>query len=249
VARCSKESGVRLVSVPLAKDYSHPLDAMAAGARSSAGLVYICNPNNPTGTLTRRQDIEAFLRSLPASVYVLVDEAYHHYVSDSADYASFIDRPIDDARIIVIRSFSKMYGLAGLRIGYGIASADTVRRLARHQLGAEVNVLAARAASGALDDLEHLAVSAARNADARQEFFNQANARMLRVIDSHTNFVMLNVGRPAAPVVEHYRAHHIVLPVPFAGFETHLRVSLGTEPEMRECWRVWDLLPMHAMSM
>src|SRR5438034_396130 len=106
---------VRASAVALAKDYSHDLEAMLAHIDAAAGLVYICNPNNPTGTLTRRQDIEGFIRSVPATTHILIDEAYHHYVTPSSDYASFIDRPVDDDRVIVARSFSQVYGLAGLR--------------------------------------------------------------------------------------------------------------------------------------
>ena len=90
-----------------------------------------------------------------------------------------------------------------------------------------------------------------RNEDARQEFFNEANARMVRVIDSRTNFVMVNSGRPAAPIVEHFQKHDVLLPLPFAGFEHYIRVSLGTPEDMRAFWRVWDLMPGggHGMSM
>jgi histidinol-phosphate/aromatic aminotransferase/cobyric acid decarboxylase-like protein len=106
-----------------------------------------------------------------------------------------------------------------------------------------VNVLAAAGAMAALDDIEHVRMSVQRNADDRQEFFNQANARMLRPIDSQTNFVMLDTGRPAAGIVEHFRTNGVLVSGPFAPFDTHIRVSLGTPAEMREFWRVWDLLP------
>jgi histidinol-phosphate aminotransferase len=236
-------SGVEVVAVPLTRDYSHDLDAMLAGRGASAALIYICNPNNPTGTLTRRQGIEGFVRKLPPSARVVIDEAYHHYVEPSSDYASFLDRPLADPRVIVTRSFSTIDGLAGLRVGYAIAAPETARLLRRHALPDNVNVIAARAALAALRDDEHIRVSRARNADDRQEFYNEANARMLRVIDSHTNFVMVDAGRPAAQVIEHFRTHNIALPKPFAGFAKHIRVSLGTPEEMRTFWRVWDRMP------
>src|SRR5439155_16126808 len=125
----AERAGAGVVAVPLRLDYSHDLAAMLTRSDASTGLVYICNPNNPTGTLTPRCDLEAFIRELPETTHVLIDEAYHHYAGTSADYASFIDRPIDDGRVIVTRTFSKVYGLAGLRIGYAIASPETVRRL------------------------------------------------------------------------------------------------------------------------
>ena len=106
----------------MSTDYTHDLNGMLARIDAETGLVYICNPHNPTGRVTRRQDLEAFLRKLPATMVVLIDEAYHHYVGESSEYASFIDRPVDDRRVIVTRSFSKIYGLAGLRVGYAVAA-------------------------------------------------------------------------------------------------------------------------------
>src|SRR5207247_1518125 len=115
-------SGADLVEVPLRKDYAHDLDAMLAASDAHAGLIYVCTPNNPTGTLTRRADLEAFLRRLPAGAHVLIDEAYHDYIGGSLEHASFADRPVDDERVIVSRSFSTIHGLAGMRIGYAIAA-------------------------------------------------------------------------------------------------------------------------------
>jgi histidinol-phosphate aminotransferase len=243
IARFAENAGAEVIAVPLAKDYAHDLEAMLARVDASAGLVYICNPNNPTGTLTRRQDIEAFVRSLPPATRVFIDEAYHHYVTPSSDYASFIDRPMDGNGVIVARTFSQVYGLAGLRIGYAVAAPATARVLESYRLPDEVNIVAAKAAITALGDSEHVVESVKRNADNRQEFFNQANARMVRAIDSHANFVMLNTGRPAAEVIEHFRKNNIVLPPPIPSFDEHIRVSLGTVEDMCEFWRVWDLQP------
>jgi histidinol-phosphate aminotransferase len=249
-ATYSERSRTEIVTVPLTRNYAHDLDAMLARCGSGPTLVYICNPNNPTGTLTRWRDLEAFVHKLPAKACVLIDEAYHDYVGPSGDYASFLDRPLVDPRVIVTRSFSKVHGLAGLRIGYAVLAPETARRLRLHELQDSVNVVSANAALLALTDDEHVATSLARNADDRQEFFNEANARMLRVIDSQTNFVMLNTGRPAAPLVEHFRKLDVVLPPPFPGFADHIRVSLGTPGDMRVFWRAWDLMPGggHVMS-
>ena len=210
---------------------------MLARCDAATAMVYICNPNNPTGTLTRRQDLEAFLRKLPPTVHVVIDEAYHDYVEPSADYASFIDRPVADPRVIVTRSFSKIHGLAGLRVGYAVAAPDTARSLRSYQLPENVNVLAAKAAVVALEDVEHVRASLVRNTDDRQEFFNEADSRMLRVIDSRANFVMLPTHRPALQVVEHLKKHNVLVPQPFAGFDQHIRVSLGTAEDMRAFWR------------
>ena len=168
---------------------------MAAAARDArAGLVYVCNPNSPTGTLTRRGDIEGFLSALPPSVYVVVDEAHHNYVPRTLETLSFLDRRVDDDRVIVVRSFSNLYGLAGLRVGYTVTTRETAKRLEEHKLTHNITVVGARAALAALDDAGYVAERIRRNSDERQEFFNQVHARMLRVIDSQTNFVMLDVS-------------------------------------------------------
>ena len=120
-----------------------------------------------------------------------------------------------------------------------------------------VNALAARAAVAAVDDVEHVQLTVQRNANERQEFFNQANARMLRVVDSQANFVMLNTlamhhttTRPAAEIVEHFKTNRALVAGPFPGYETCIRVALGTTAEIGEFWRIWDLLPgHHHMSM
>ena len=246
----ARRSASEIVSVPLRSDYSHDLETMLSRADSSTGIVFICNPNNPTGSVTRRRDLESFIAKLPSSTIVLIDEAYHHYVGGSSDYASFIDRPLNDPRVIVTRTFSTVHALGGLRVGYAIASADAAARLEASGLTNNVNAIASIAAMAALDDVDHVRAMVRRNADDRQEFANQANARMLRVVDSHANFVLLNTGRPAVELVEHFRKNSVLVGGPFQPFDKHLRVSLGSPDEMREFWRVWDLMPAnHAMPM
>jgi histidinol-phosphate aminotransferase len=243
VGQYARRRGVDVAAVPLKKDHSHDLDGMLARSDATTGLLYVCNPNNPTGTLTSRRDLEAVLARLPATTHVLIDEAYQQYAGESPEHASFIDRPVGDRRVIVARSFSKIYGLGSMRIGYAIASAETSALLAAHRLSGEVNVAAAMAAAAAIDDVAHVRRSMNRNVDDRQEFYNQANARMLRTIDSQTNFVMLKVAHSATDVVQHFRKHAILIGPVFPGFEKYVRVSMGTADQMNEFWRVWDLMP------
>ena len=242
-SRYAKSMNRDVMSIPLRPGYSHDLDAMLDRCDSSTGLVYICNPNNPTGSLTHRRDLESFIAKLPATTRVLIDEAYHHYVDDTSDYRSFIDHPIDDDRVIVTRSFSKIYGLAPLRIGYAVASRDVATMLEAHRTSEEVSAITVKAAVAALTDGDYVRVSRMRNADDRQEFFNQANARMVRWIDSQTNFVMLNADRPAEEVVAHFERNRVLLSRPYVHFPKYVRVSLGTPAEMHEFWRVWELMP------
>lgn len=249
IAREARRLHAKVAAIPLTKLYAHDLDAMLAQANGSTGLVYICNPNNPTASLTARQDLEAFIRKLPSGFVVVIDEAYHHYVAESPSYASFIDNPVDDDRLIVTRTFSAAYGLAGLRVGYAVASPKRARQLSSGRLQFGVNTVAARAAVAALNDSEYLRISAKRNTDDRQEFLNRANGWMLRTIDSHTNFLMLNTGRPALEVIEHFKKNNILLGTQIPAMDRYVRVSLGTPSEMKRFWDVWGLMPPHEMSM
>lgn len=245
----AQTTGAEVISVPLNKMYEHDLETMLARTRASTGLVYICNPNNPTGTLTPRTDIEAFVGKLPPTTMVLIDEAYHHFVSATGAYASFLDRPFNDSRVVVTRTFSKIYGLAGMRIGYVVAAPEVARRLSARRLTFGVSAVSARAAASALDDSAYVLMAARRNANDRQEFMNQANARMMRIIDSHTNFVMLNPGRPVEEVFKHLQSHNIHVAPPIPEMSKYLRVSLGTPVEMLRFWKALDLMPAHKMAM
>jgi histidinol-phosphate aminotransferase len=243
IAEYARSVGADVVTVPLTRQYAHDLDAMLARLDASGGLVYICNPNNPTGTLTPRHELETFIRRLPSTARVLIDEAYHHYAGTSSAYASFIDRPVDDRRVIVTRSLSKVHGLSGLRLGYAIAAPEAARRLRAAEPPMDVGAGALRGATEALHDRGHVRLSVQRNANDRQEFYNQANARMLRIIDSHANFVMLNTDGPAEQAVVLLRASNILIPPPIPSMTKYIRVSLRTPSEMLAFWRVWELMP------
>jgi histidinol-phosphate aminotransferase len=243
LGKLAQAAGVEVASVPLNKRYEHDLPVMLDAARTSAGLVYIVNPNNPTGSITPRKDIEAFLGKLPADVTVFIDEAYHHFVTPNTAYESFLDRHFDDSRIIVSRTFSKIYGLAGMRIGYAVATPEMAKRLPSGFPSWSVSVVSARAASAALDDVEYVRLGIKRNTDDRQEFMNQVNARMLRAIDSQANFVMVNPMRPPDEVIEHLKTNHILIGPKYPVLDKYIRVSLGTPAEMEAFWRAWDLMP------
>jgi histidinol-phosphate aminotransferase len=249
VADFAQFGGAEVAAVPLNKKFQHDLDGMLGRAINAGGLIYICNPNNPTGSLTPRKDLEAFLTKLPSRAVVLIDEAYHNYVAATPDYASFLDHPVHDPRVIVLRTFSKIYGLAGLRVGYAIASPQAVLKLSANRLQWSISVAAARAAAAALEDSAYVRLSAKRNTDDRQEFYNRENAHMLGSIDSHTNFVMMRTGLPSAQVLEHFKKHNVLLGPAIPQMDKYIRVSLGLPEEMREFWRVWDLLPPHPMTM
>ena len=243
MAAFAKQTNANVAAIPLNKRFAHDLDAILHQTTPPTSLVYICSPNNPTGSLTPRKDLETFLKKLPPNVMVLIDEAYHDYVGPSSDYASFIDHPVDDNRVIVVRSFSKIYGLAGLRLGYAVSSEEASRKLSSLRLERGINILALLAAAAALDDPDYVQLSFRKNADARQEFYNQTNVRMLRQIDSLTNFVFMRTGLPSSQVIEHFRQNNITLGPLVPTMDRYVRVSIGAPDAMREFWHVWDLQP------
>jgi histidinol-phosphate aminotransferase len=242
IAHGLERIGAEGVTVPLTKDYAHDLEAMLAAAQGSAGLVYLCNPNNPTGTLTPRQDLEAFLRKLPASFTIVIDEAYHHYVGATPAYTSFLDRPVDDPRLVVMRTFSKVFGLAGLRVGYAVATPEIAARLTSLRGAFSISVLSAKAALAALGDAEYIRSSAERNAAVREEFYRQASARNLPAIRSYTNFAMFESTKPNEEVTAFFKKNNVWLGWRIPTMDNYTRVSFGTAAAMQEFWRVCDLL-------
>jgi histidinol-phosphate aminotransferase len=251
LAAYAKNNGAAVVDVPLRNDHAHDLDAMLQRSAQSgaSGLIYVCNPNSPTGTLTPRSELEAFIAKLPPDFHVLIDEAYHDYAGRSGSYQSFLDRPVANPHLTVTRTFSAAYGLAGARVGYAVSSAPVASKLSLSASPFAVSATGVAAALAALADQQHVDTCVKRNVDDRQEFKNQVNARMLRVLDSHTNFACLNVMRPAGEILEHYRKNDFVLAPPIPSMPNYLRISLGTPEEMLDFWRVWDLLGSHPMSM
>jgi histidinol-phosphate aminotransferase len=232
-----------VISVRLTPRFSHDLDGMLARLSPSTTLVYICNPNNPTASLTPRKDLEEFIGELPASTFAVIDEAYYHYAGDSGMYGSFIDHPIENERVVVTRTFSSVYGLAGLRLGYAVAAPNAIQRMRRFATEDDINTLVAQAAFAALDDLDGVNESIRRNTDDRQEFFNQAMARAVKPIESHANFVMMNTFHPAEDVIEHFRRNDIQIGRSFPAMSTYIRISLGRPNDMRRFWAAWDMLP------
>jgi len=247
IAGYARAAGSEIRAVPLTKRYAHDLEAMIRRTDASTGLIYLCNPNNPTGSLTPRADFESFFAKVPGGVSVLMDEAYHDFVPPASSYATWVGRAASDPRLIVTRTLSKVYGMAGLRVGYAVASPEMSRRLAQRRLAMGVNIIGARAANAALDDQAYVKKILARVADDRQEFYNQANARMLRSLDSVTNFVMLKTTRLGKEVAEQLEEKGILVASGYLGFDNYIRVSLGLPQDMTEFWRAWDAFMPHGM--
>jgi histidinol-phosphate aminotransferase len=233
-------TGADIAKVPLSSNFAHDLDAMLAQTGSMPSLIYICNPNNPTASLTPRKDLTVFIGKLPENSYALIDEAYHHFAADSSDYSSFLEQPIDNPRVIVARTFSKIYGMAGMRLGYGVSSIENTQRMRSFQTQDNVNMVAAQGAVAALQDTAEMQAATRRNAADRREFFVQAARRGLNPIPSFANFAMMDSGRPATQVMSHFKQNGILIGRRFPGMDNFVRISFGKPMEMQKFWAVWD---------
>lgn len=239
IGRFARAAGGEVLRVPLTADHRHDLAKMTEAARF-AGLVYVCNPNNPTGSVT--PDLQGFLARLPAGTAVLVDEAYHHY-ADGKDYESIIPRIADRPNLIVARTFSKIYGMAGLRCGYAVGSPETLDRLRFHQAWDTVNIQALVAARAALGDAAHLERSRTLNQETRTWITEALAARGYRAIPSQTNFLMADLKRDVSPVIDRLRQQRVEVGRRFPALPTHLRVTIGTRPQMERFLTALDEVP------
>jgi histidinol-phosphate aminotransferase len=235
--------GYPIRSVRVDSNLRLDLGAMAAKAPGS-GLVFVNNPNNPTGTVHSSAAIESFVRRVlreSNDAVILVDEAYHEYVDDPA-YATAIPLALESPRVIVSRTFSKVYGLAGLRVGYAIGQPATLEKMSRHQLGMSVNVLGASGARQALADREILPREKQLNREAREFTTRFFESMGFRVAPSETNFVMADIRRDSRQFQVDCRAHNVLVGRPFPPLTTHARVSIGTMDEMRAATEVFRRL-------
>ena len=227
-------TGATKVVVPLRK-LAHDLEAMRRAVTSRTKIVFLANPNNPTGTAVPPGAIEAFLESLPTDLVAVVDEAYYEYLP--LDLRPDALRLVQGGRrVLVLRTFSKIYGLAGLRIGYGIGPADLVALLNRLRAPFNTSSLAQAAATAALQDLQHVANTRALTEAGRKYLTEQCQALGLRVVPSEANFLLVDVGRPGAATSEALLRHGVIVrPMGGYGFSTHLRISVGTARENERC--------------
>ena len=226
-AHAAKIAGARVVNVPLTRTYAHDVRAMLAAAHD-AGVFYVCTPNNPTGTLTSHSDIEYLVEHKPKNSIVLVDEAYIHF----SDAASAIDLVKAGKDVIVLRTFSKLYGMAGLRCGFAIARPDLVRRLENYGGGNPMPVTAVAAASASLQDAGLVAERKRINAQNREETFHWLDRQGYSYIPSVSNCFMLDTKRPAREVIAAMAQQNVIIGRIWPSMPTYTRITIGTQEEM-----------------
>ncbi|PYS33711.1 MAG: hypothetical protein DMF75_08635 [Acidobacteria bacterium] len=218
-----------VLKVPLTGSFSHDLPKMLAGANQ--GLIYICNPNNPTASITPQKEMREFLDKVPRDTMVLVDEAYHHY-AESPDYESVIPLVKNHPNLIVARTFSKIYGMAGLRCGYCVAQPEAMQRLRPHQVWDSVNIMAITAAIASLEDPDQVTNGQRLNRETKKFVTEGLSALGYASIPSQANFIMVNVKREARPIIGALAQRGVQIGRPFPALPNHLRVTIGKRPEM-----------------
>jgi histidinol-phosphate aminotransferase len=222
----------RAQKIKLNSDHRHDLPRMLRVSRG-AGMIFFCNPSNPAGTYITKQDTERFVRRLPRGPVLLADEAYAEYVT-APDWESCVRYVKEGLPIVVSRTFSKIYGMAGLRVGYAIGRKDLIERMAKRQLVNNPNQLAVAAAVAALkSDAEFVERNRKLNAEVRDYVCKEAAAMGLSFVPTQTNFVMIGINRPAKPVIEELKKRKMLVGRLFPSMPEHVRVSFGTMAEMK----------------
>ncbi len=227
IAVYARARGAPVVAVPLDAAFAHALERMDV---DGAGLVYVCNPNNPTASITPRGRLRAFVDSSRAPV--LVDEAYHHYV-DSSEYESVAPLVASHSSLIVARTFSKIYGMAGVRLGYAIAQPEVIRKLSAQAAWDSVNVFALAAGRASLRDEGWVATGRTRNADTKTQVVAHLQRLGYAVIPSQANFFMFDTRREVKPLVAALHGRGVDVGRLFPALPHHLRVTVGTPEQMK----------------
>lgn len=226
----AESNGAEVVKIPLTSTYSHDLPKMAAAAKK--GLIYVCNPNNPTASITPKDQLHQFIANTPPGTMVLVDEAYYHY-ADHPDYESVIPSVKDHGNLIVARTFSKIYGMAGLRCGYCVAQKQVIDQLRAHQAWDSTNIMALVAAQASLDDAEQVTNGKRRNSEVKASLLSELEKMKYNTIPSQANFVMIDVQRPVVPLIQSLKERNVQVGRLFPALPNHMRLTIGKQEEMQ----------------
>ncbi|MDH4062771.1 MAG: histidinol-phosphate aminotransferase family protein [Acidobacteriota bacterium] len=221
------------IKVPLKADYSQDTSTMIELANrhaSELGFYYLCNPNNPTGMVVPKNEVKAIIEGLPKDMPILIDEAYHHFVN-TPTYETSIPYVLEGRPVIVARTFSKIAGLAAMRLGYAVAPAPIIQQMRPFSMGS-INVLVKHGGVASLKDTAAQAEVKQKVIALRTKTTAALNAYGYDTIPSETNFFMVHMGRQVQPVIQEFREKEILVGRPFPPMLEHLRVSIGTAEDM-----------------
>lgn len=227
----AQTAGAQIVMTPVGRYLQADLDAMLSKLNEQVRVLFLANPNNPTGSWVAADDLRAFVQRIPPQVIVVIDEAYFEY-ADKPGYASFIGKISEFPNVLVTRTFSKIYGLAGLRIGYAVSQPAMADLLHRVRQPFNTNSLAQAAALAALSDDEHVQASRAGNLAGMRQLETALTELGLTCVPSAGNFICIDVARDAAPLYEALLKQGVIVrPVASYDLPTYLRVTVGSEFE------------------
>jgi len=225
----AKANGAEVIKVPLNSTFAHDLPKMHAATKS--GLIYICNPNNPTASITPKDELRDFIAKTPRETMILVDEAYFHY-ADSPDYESVIPLVKEHPNLVVSRTFSKIYGMAGLRCGYCIAQKEAIDRMRSNQMWDSVNIMALAAASASLDDTEQVPNGQRLNSETKTFVISELQRMGHKTIPSQANFIMFDCKKPVVPLIKTLKERSVHVGRLFPALPNHMRLTIGKKSEM-----------------
>jgi histidinol-phosphate/aromatic aminotransferase/cobyric acid decarboxylase-like protein len=230
-ARAAQFVGAKAINVPLTKQYTHDVKAMAA-ASPDAGLIYICNPNNPTGTLTSQEDIAWLVANKPKGSIILLDEAYTH-ITPTAPFNSAMVK--DGKDVVILRTFSKIYGMAGLRAGAAMGRPDLLAKIDAYCQGnGMLPITAMAAAYASLNDPNLVPERRKKIGDVRNDTFAFLDKHNFKFVPSVSNCFMVDVGKPGGQVADALRKEKVVVGRVWKSWPTHLRVTVGLPDEMQK---------------
>jgi histidinol-phosphate aminotransferase len=224
--------GAKIIEVPL-KDGRHDLPAMLEKVTDKTKIVWICNPNNPTGTIVTKDELDAFMAKVPAHVLVVLDEAYCEYIDDPA-YPNGIEYVKRHPNVISLRTFSKIYGLASLRIGYGIGRPEIIRYINQVREPFNTTRYAQAAAKAALEDTAFIAECRRRNAEGLAYLKAEFDRLGLRYFEPYGNFVMFDTGIPSQKVFDALLRKGIISRARWTHYPTHIRITVGSAEQNRK---------------
>jgi histidinol-phosphate aminotransferase len=229
ILKNASANGAEVVKVPLTNSFAHDLAKMLTAAKG--GLIYVCNPNNPTASITPKDEVRDFIAKTPRETMILVDEAYFHF-ADSPEYESVIPLVKDHPNLIVSRTFSKIYGMAGLRCGYCVAQKETIERMRQQQMWDSVNCMALAAATASLDDPDHVPNGQRLNKEAKQFTTSELEKMGYKIIPSQANFIMFDCKKPVVPLIQAMKDRNVHVGRLFPALPNHMRLTIGKKSEM-----------------
>jgi histidinol-phosphate aminotransferase len=218
------------VTIPLTAGHRHDLPKMAAACTSKTGVAYVCNPNNPTGTIVWRDELASFIHAVPASTLILVDEAYFDFADDPR-YSSAVEWIATNPNVVIARTFSKIYGMAGMRLGYAVGAKETIARIREHSLQDNTNAAVLAAGLASLSDAANISSCREKMNGTRAWLCGELAKDGRSFVPSQANFVMIDMHTDVRPIIDQFAARNILVGRRFPSMSNFLRITIGTQQE------------------